>query len=66
MKQDILDLYDDNFNKLNKTIIRRVDEIPECENIMQSYILIKKGEKSKANNIMIKLYHINVIIYIEV
>ena len=45
MKQEILDLYDDNFNKLNKTIIRRVDEIPECTNIMQSYILIKNGGK---------------------
>lgn len=45
MKQEMLDLYDDNFNKLNKTIIRRVDEIPECTNIMQSYILIKNGGK---------------------
>ncbi len=45
MKQEILDLYDDNFNKLNKTIIRRVDEISECANIMQSYILIKNGGK---------------------
>ena len=45
MKQEILDLYDDNFNKLNKTIIRRVDEIPECTNIMQSYILIKNRGK---------------------
>lgn len=45
MKQEILDLYDDNFNKLNKTIIRRVDEIPDGTNIMQSYILIKNEDK---------------------
>ena len=45
MKYEILDLYDDNFNKLNKTIIRRVDEIPKGANIMQSYILIKNENK---------------------
>ena len=45
MKHEILDLYDENFNKLDKTIIRRVDEIPEGTNIMQSYILIKNGDK---------------------
>ena len=45
MKQEILDLYDNNFNKLNKTIVRRVDEIPEGTNIMQSYILIKNNNK---------------------
>ena len=45
MKQEILDLYDDNFNKLNKTIIRRVDEIPDGTNIMQSYIIIKNEYK---------------------
>ena len=45
MKQEILDLYDDNFNKLNKTIIRRVDEIPDGTNIMQSYIIIKNEDK---------------------
>lgn len=45
MKQEILDLYDDNFNKLNKTIIRRINEIPEGTNIMQSYILIKNNNK---------------------
>lgn len=45
MKQEILDLYDNNFNKLNKTIIRRVDEIPNGTNIMQSYILIKNEDK---------------------
>lgn len=42
---EILDLYDDNFNKLNKTIIRRIDEIPEGTNIMMSYILIKNNNK---------------------
>ena len=45
MEHEILDLYDDNFNKLDKTIIRRVDEIPEGANIMQSYILIKNNNK---------------------
>ena len=45
VKQEILDLYDDNFNKLNKTIIRRVDDIPNGANIMQSYIIIKNEEK---------------------
>ena len=45
MKQEILDLYDNNFNELNKTIIRRIDEIPEGTNIMQSYILIKNEDK---------------------
>lgn len=45
MKQEILDLYDDNFDKLSKTIIRRVDEIPAGANIMQSYILIKNEDK---------------------
>jgi mutator protein MutT len=45
MQQEVLDLYDDNFNKINKTIIRRVDEIPTGTNIMQSYILIKNDNK---------------------
>lgn len=45
MKQEVLDLYDKEFNKINKTIIRRVDEIPEGTNIMQSYILIKNENK---------------------
>lgn len=45
MKQEILDLYDENFNKLDKTIIRRVDDIPNGANIMQSYILIKNKDK---------------------
>lgn len=42
---EVLDLYDDNFNKLDKKIVRRVDEIPEHTNIMQSYILIKNNGK---------------------
>jgi len=42
---EILDLYDNNFNKINKTIIRRVDEIPENTNIMMSYALIKNNDK---------------------
>ena len=45
MKKEVLDLYDNNFNKLNKTIIRRVDEIPENTNIMLSYVLIKNNDK---------------------
>ena len=45
MKQEILDLYDNNFNKLDKTIRRRIDEIPENANIMMSYILIKNNDK---------------------
>lgn len=45
MNKEILDLYDDNFNNLNKTIIRRVDEIPDGANIMQSYILIKNSNQ---------------------
>lgn len=45
MKQEVLDLYDDNFNKLDKTIIRRKDEIPPGTNIMQSYILIKNNDR---------------------
>lgn len=45
MKTEILDLYDNNFNKLNKTIRRRIDDIPEGYNIMQSYVLIKNNNK---------------------
>lgn len=45
MKQEILELFDDNGNSLNKTIIRRVDEIPDGRNIMASYILIKNNDK---------------------
>lgn len=42
---EILDLYDSEFRKTNKTIIRRVDEIPEGVNIMLSYALIKNNGK---------------------
>lgn len=42
---EILDLYDNYFKKLNKTIIRRVDEIPENTNIMLSYAIIKNNNK---------------------
>lgn len=45
MKQEVLDLYDDKFNKLDRTIVRRVDEIPDGTNIMQSYIIIKNNDK---------------------
>lgn len=45
MKEEILDLYDDNFNRLNKTIVRRKDEIPDGMNIMMSYALIKNNDK---------------------
>ena len=45
VKKEILDLYDEDFNKIDKTIIRRVDEIPEGTNIMQAYILIKNADK---------------------
>ena len=45
MKKEILDLYDNNFNKINKTIVRRVEKIPQGANIMQSYILIKNEDK---------------------
>ena len=45
MKQEVLDLYDNNFNKLDKTVLRRIDEIPENTNIMMSYILIKNNDK---------------------
>ncbi len=39
------DLYDEKFNKLNKTIRRRVDEIPEGCYVMMSYALIKNNDK---------------------
>ncbi len=44
-KEEVLDLYDDNFHKLDKTIVRRVDTISENTNIMASYVLIKNGDK---------------------
>jgi NADH pyrophosphatase NudC (nudix superfamily) len=45
MQKEILDLYDNNFNSLNKTIIRRVDKIPDGANVMASYILIRNDNK---------------------
>ena len=42
---ELEDLYDNNFNKLNKTIIRRVDEIPKDCYVMMSYALIKNDDK---------------------
>ena len=42
---EILDLYDKNYKKINKTIIRRVDEIPKDSYIMLSYALIKNNNK---------------------
>lgn len=45
MEPEILDLYDNKFNKLNKTIRRRIDKIPENTNIMMSYLLIKNNNK---------------------
>lgn len=42
---EILDLYDNNFNKINKTIRRRIDKIPENMNIMASYIIINNNNK---------------------
>ena len=37
MKQEVLELFDDNGNSLNRTIIRRVDKIPVGANIMDIY-----------------------------
>ena len=42
---ELEDLYDKKFNKLNKTIRRRVDEIPEGCYVMMSYALIKNNDK---------------------
>ena len=42
---ELEDLYDSNFNILNKTIRRRVDEIPEGCYVMMSYALIKNNDK---------------------
>lgn len=54
---ELEDLYDINFNKLNKTIRRRIDEIPEGCYVMMSYALIKNNDKylleqatSRSNN----------------
>ena len=42
---ELEDLYDSKFNKLDKTIRRRVDEIPENCYVMMSYALIKNDDK---------------------
>ncbi len=42
---EILDLYDKDFKRTGKTIIRRVDEIPDGSYIMLSYVLIKNNDK---------------------
>ena len=42
---ELEDLYDCNFNRLGKTIRRRIDEIPEGCYIMMSYALIKNNDK---------------------
>lgn len=42
---ELEDLYDSNFNKLNKTIRRRIDEIPENCYVMMSYAIIKNNDK---------------------
>lgn len=42
---EILDLYDKDFKRSGKTIIRRVDEIPDGSYIMLSYVLIKNNDK---------------------
>lgn len=42
---ELEDLYDSNFNRLDKTIRRRVDEIPEGCYVMMSYALIKNNNK---------------------
>ena len=54
---ELEDLYDNNFNRLNKTIRRRIDEIPDGCYVMMSYALIKNNNKylleqatSKSNN----------------
>ena len=42
---ELEDLYDKNFNKLGKTIRRRIDDIPEGCYVMMSYALIKNNDK---------------------
>lgn len=42
---ELEDLYDSNFNKLDKTIRRRIDDIPEGTYVMMSYALIKNNDK---------------------
>ena len=42
---ELEDLYDSNFNKINKTVRRRIDEIPKDCYVMMSYALIKNNNK---------------------
>ena len=42
---ELEDLYDGKLNKLDKTIRRRIDEIPENCYVMMSYALIKNNDK---------------------
>lgn len=42
---ELEDLYDEKFNKLGKTIRRRIDDIPEGCYVMMSYALIKNNDK---------------------
>ena len=42
---ELEDLYDEHFNKLDKMIRRRVDEIPDGCYVMMSYALIKNHDK---------------------
>ena len=42
---ELEDLYDSKFNRLGKTIRRRVDEIPEGCYVMMSYVLIRNNGK---------------------
>ena len=42
---ELEDLYDEKYNKLNKTIRRRIDEIPDGCYVMMSYALIKNNDK---------------------
>ena len=48
---ELEDLYDKNFNKLGKTIRRRIDDIPEGCYIMMSYVLIKNNHVLNDNDI---------------
>ena len=42
---ELEDLYDINFNKINKVIRRRLDDIPKDCYVMMSYAFIKNGDK---------------------
>lgn len=42
---ELEDLYDNDFNRQDKTIRRRIDDIPEGSYVMMSYALIKNNNK---------------------